>query len=271
MRQMETLVIIASSDQHLGYKGADKDSFLGFLDYVAQQANVSDFVIVGDFVDMWRRDVSGIFLENHDIIEKLLFLKTKMNVHMVVGNHDYHATKLKNHNYPFQFFENLELKKHGKKYRFLHGYQWDDLQEPVFMEALCHVMSDNVGGNLSSIWDMIHGRKGFLARYKLPSGFGRVRTVERLGSLRKRPEIRLKETRQDIEKKAHRAAGRDAILVFGHTHVPFINETNTVVNTGSWVFESSVHNTFVELHPEKISLKAFLNGAVRQVETRDQL
>ena len=52
MRQVETLVIIASSDQHLGYKGADKDSFLGFLDYLAEQANVSDCVIVGDFVDM---------------------------------------------------------------------------------------------------------------------------------------------------------------------------------------------------------------------------
>mgnify|MGYP001046541471 CR=1 FL=1 len=251
------MVIVATSDQHLGYRRADKKAFLEFLDGLALRTDITDFVIVGDFVDMWRRDVSGVFLENRDIVEKLLGLRTKMNVHLVAGNHDFHSLQLKNHEYPLQFLKDLLVERDGKKYRFFHGHEWDDLQKPIFMEALCRVMSDSVGEDLTKIWDIIEGGKGFLARYRLPSGFGRSKTIETLKALRRNPETRLKETLGEIETKICRAPKKDEVLVFGHTHRPFVNKKENVVNTGSWVSASPIHNTFVELSPERISLRVF--------------
>jgi len=250
-------VIVATSDQHLGYRRAEKKAFLEFLDELALRTDVTDFVILGDFVDMWRRDVSGMFLENRDIVEKLLGLRTKMDVHLVAGNHDFHLLQLKNHEYPFQFLKNLSLDRDGKKYRFFHGHEWDDLQKPVFMESLCRVMSDSVGEDLTTIWDILEGGKGFLARYRLPSGFGRGKTIETLKALRQGPETRLKETLEEIETKVRRVPKKDEVLVFGHTHRPFVNKKENVVNTGSWVSARYIHNTFVELSPERISLKVF--------------
>jgi hypothetical protein len=52
------------SDLHLGYKNADKDSFSRFLDSLKSDAETTDLVLLGDIVDMWRRDASGVFLEN---------------------------------------------------------------------------------------------------------------------------------------------------------------------------------------------------------------
>ncbi len=52
------------SDQHLGYENSDKKSFNQFLDSLLNEREVTDLVLLGDVVDMWRRDASGVFLEN---------------------------------------------------------------------------------------------------------------------------------------------------------------------------------------------------------------
>jgi UDP-2,3-diacylglucosamine pyrophosphatase LpxH len=74
------MAIIVTSDQHLGYTNSNVDVFSEFLSYVSTRDDVTDFVLLGDFVDMWRRDVSGLFLEQHEIMEKVLGLKMKFIV-----------------------------------------------------------------------------------------------------------------------------------------------------------------------------------------------
>src|SRR3989442_1202698 len=73
----DEMVIVVTSDQHLGYSNSNVNDFFKFLVYILERKDVTDFVILGDFVDMWRRDISGIFLENHDILEKILDIKSK--------------------------------------------------------------------------------------------------------------------------------------------------------------------------------------------------
>ena len=258
------MVVIAVSDIHLGYKHSDKPAFRDFLDKVASRTDVSDLVILGDFVDMWRRDASGVFLENSDIIERLAVLGRKMSVHMIAGNHDFHTLQLKNHGYPFPFLKSLRLERDGKRYRFLHGHEWDPLQRPVFMEGLCHLMSDRAGGDLSAVWNIISAGQGLFGKFKLPKGFGRKRTLENLTTLLKPPQSRLRRTVGEIEKKACRSERKDEILVFGHTHRPFVNKKENVVNTGSWVKDARVHNTFAELLADKISLNIFGGSEVTE-------
>jgi len=73
--------IIAVSDVHLGYSLSDKENFGKFLDDLAKKGNINKngdinhFVICGDLLDMWRRDMAGVTIENLDILSKLQNLK----------------------------------------------------------------------------------------------------------------------------------------------------------------------------------------------------
>ena len=152
------------------------------------------------------------------------------------------------------------------KYRFVHGYEYDEGQKPIFMEALCRLMNDSVGGNLSLLWKLIQSGSGYLVKYRLPQGFGETRTIKALSSLTQRPELRLKDTIQDVEKRAARSLRKGEVLIFGHTHIPFVNKKETIVNTGSWVKEKEdrPHNTFVEIAAGKISLQIFKKGDITE-------
>ena len=77
--------IIAVSDVHLGYMNAsktesfsDKKSFVSFLDGLAGRDDITDFVICGDLLDMWRRDMVGVTIENLDILSRFQKLASKM-------------------------------------------------------------------------------------------------------------------------------------------------------------------------------------------------
>jgi UDP-2,3-diacylglucosamine pyrophosphatase LpxH len=70
--------VVVTSDQHLGYANSDKSAFNAFLDHLAQDSEATHFVLLGDVVDMWRRDASGVFLENDDTMQKALALKDKL-------------------------------------------------------------------------------------------------------------------------------------------------------------------------------------------------
>ena len=74
----------------------------------------------------------------------------------------------------------------------------------------------------------------------------------------------MKETYKEVEKRACSSVKPSEILVFGHTHRPFINKKENVVNTGSWVTDSPVHNTFVELANGKPRLFVFDKGEITE-------
>ena len=96
--------VIVASDQHLGSANSDKTAFNAFLDSLRQDDQLTHFVLLGDVVDMWRRDASGVFLENYDTISKILALQSKaVQVFYIAGNHDYHVLSLQLPSYPFRF------------------------------------------------------------------------------------------------------------------------------------------------------------------------
>ncbi len=123
---------IVTSDQHLGYEGDSKSTgsnstdFRNFLEYLSTREDVKHLVILGDFIDMWRRDVSGLFLEYHEFVDKLIDLQKNMEVRFVAGNHDYHLLKLEDHHYPFKFEKEITTFNLGTtKYRLRHGWEYD--------------------------------------------------------------------------------------------------------------------------------------------------
>jgi UDP-2,3-diacylglucosamine pyrophosphatase LpxH len=255
------LKVIAVSDLHLGYENSDKASFNNFLEQLLKDQKITDLVLLGDIVDMWRRDSSGVFLENWDTIEKVIALqRKKIRVHYVAGNHDFHVLRLENHSYPFKFVKDLSdgnyLIDGNYRYRFLHGYEFDPAQQEPMMEALCRVMSDETGEFESGLWATLT-RDWSDFRY-WTSSLLRKESIRRAGEkLQLEPGERLKDILGQIEREACSRAQPNEILVFGHTHSPFVNKAENVVNSGSWVTEAPVHNTYVQIEAGKPRLLAF--------------
>jgi UDP-2,3-diacylglucosamine pyrophosphatase LpxH len=221
------LKIVIVSDIHLGHKDSDKYSFHRFLDSLQTDKETTDLVLLGDIVDMWRRDASGVFLENWDIVQKIVSLKQRMRVHYVAGNHDYHVLQMQGRSYPFSFTKNLKFKDGDHTYTICHGHEFDPQQKAILMEALCHVMYDN------------------------------VENFDNFFGITQPPETRLSKILGDVEQLASSKVKKGEILVFGHTHHPFINKTETLVNSGCWVQDAPVYDTIVELSGGKPRLYIF--------------
>lgn len=249
------MAIVAVSDLHLGFDQSDKAAFIRFIGNLQSDRSVTDLVLLGDIVDMWRRDSSGVFLENHDVLDLIIDLQKKMRVHYVAGNHDFHVLKLQGRGYPFNFLEDLTLQQEGLNCRFVHGWQFDEMQREHFMESLCHSMSDHKGDRDTNIWAALNRYENDLSRIFSAIDRGRRRRIAEL--LQLDPEKRLIETLKGVEKKARSTVQPGEILVFGHTHRPFLNKAENLANIGSWVTTALIHNTFVRLEDGKPRLFVF--------------
>jgi UDP-2,3-diacylglucosamine pyrophosphatase LpxH len=249
--------IVVVSDVHLGSKTCDLDSFNSFLLSLHDDQELTDLVLLGDIVDMWRRDASGVFLESMETIQIIKDLQKKMKVHWVAGNHDYHVLKLKNraphYHYPFEFSKTLQMTDGDRTYIFMHGYEFEygralRLIRPS-MDILCRLMSDVDGIGEEKLWNSIR-RKVLDLHYTVFTQRLERRLRRSPRSLNIGPEERLKDKRLEVvEKRAYETVrGKPGqTLIFGHTHHPFILKGEDLVNTGSWVTDSPVHNTYVVL------------------------
>ena len=260
-------MILVISDVHLGYEDCNRDAFTKFMDEFKSR-DIEHFVILGDLFDLWRRNNAEIILENEDILEKLMDMNAE-NIHYIVGNHDYYMYRLgeKYGDYfPFTVSKNLRLEDGGNRYYFIHGYELEVMcYEPLPMdmyeetsEKMC--FSDKIlGGVVSQAWDIIHGND---IKEKIEGSS----IVEKLGMS---PHERF-ESSEEPEKIFKLANSKvkgfllgmksNEILVFGHTHEPFINKEKTVANTGSWVNElesEEYQNSYIEIDDGDMELKFF--------------
>ena len=252
----DIMKVIVTSDHHLGYANCDKAAFNAFLDELAQENDLTHFVLLGDVVDMWRRDASGVFLEAQDTVRKILALKSKgVQVFYVAGNHDYHVLDLSNPNYPITFSKELTLNDGPVTYRFVHGYEFDPEQKTPFMRFLCRVMSDAGGALENQIWVDFNSLNNIFS--KIEPSFVKADIAAIAAKLQRGPEVRLKDSLSKINATACKQVKPGEVLIFGHTHIPFINKAENVVNTGSWVKDSDPHNTYVELVGGKPRLFTF--------------
>jgi UDP-2,3-diacylglucosamine pyrophosphatase LpxH len=256
------LAIIAVSDLHLGFDPSNKAAFISFLGKIQSDNSVTDLVLLGDVVDMWRRDSSGIFLENHDVLDLVIGIQKNIQVHYVAGNHDFHVLKLQGRGYPFNFVKDLTLQQNGLNCRFVHGWEFDEMQREHFMESLCHSMSDQKGDRDTNIWAALGRYESDLSRSFNVIDRGRKRRIAEM--LQLGPEQRLIENLKGVEKKARLTVQPNQVLIFGHTHRPFVNKDENLANTGSWVTTAPVHNTYVRLEDGKPKLFVFEGAEITE-------
>jgi UDP-2,3-diacylglucosamine pyrophosphatase LpxH len=236
-------MIISVSDIHLGEDGyQDQDrQFSKFLDFVKDDAlkDGGYLVLLGDIFDFWRKDSREI-LENYgDLIEKLFEFPSDIEIHYVVGNHDFYISEIPEYfmESPFKFFGSATTIKDGQIFRFIHGYQLEVMANPYtkdmkLYESLARRLSYHsglTGQAASGLWHAI---------CSFTQGEG-----EYLSSMLNGPESRL-HGEHGAEDKITRLAksksrrlllgGLFDWLVYGHTHNPFIDPDSRTINTGSW-------------------------------------
>jgi UDP-2,3-diacylglucosamine pyrophosphatase LpxH len=242
--------IVAFSDVHLGYERANSDAFIEFMKTLQSRTDLGDVVIVGDFVDLWRRDVIGLEFELSRFVEELKILQAKgVKVHYVAGNHDAHVEYLKNHGYPFEPKSLVTIERFEYTIRFLHGHQCDPLQNilgPETSDILCWTLSDDIGKQKSWLWEILASK-----------GFQRDKLEAKIDSLMCPPEDKRRteafeaqfETAADFVEclKAYfKITGENEFIVYGHTHKPFIDIGKRVANTGCWIKGANPANTYFE-------------------------
>jgi UDP-2,3-diacylglucosamine pyrophosphatase LpxH len=262
--------IVVTSDQHLGYENSNDKDFKNFLDFLCKRDDVQSLILLGDVVDMWRRDVSGIFLQFSDIVAQLaaIYTSKKMDVYIVAGNHDYHLLKLESPGYQFKFYKELlpcptlssiTIVSDDLKYSFRHGWEFDLAQQPIIMEAMCHNLSDEAGRARSSIYNILQVAKDqFSKELNEIIDFHNKKGNGYVDNLLTPPEMRLDaDVLSDVEKKAYFSVGEGERLVFGHTHRPFISKDKKVINSGCWVKDAKCSNTFLEIQQDDVKMFQF--------------
>jgi len=277
---MEPKKVVVISDTHLGYEMCDYAALNSFLEELQKKTDVTDLVLLGDIVDMWRRDASGVFLENRDTMNRILDLPKSIHVHYVAGNHDYHVHHLRNvktyFRYPMEFSRELNITDGQYTYRFMHGYEFEygsEDEEPIMymvMNALCHLMSDGEGSIEEEVWGLTTKTWSEITYFfSMITRRKKHRIQDAARRLQSTPETRLKDNMKELNRRAFEKQGGkpNEILVYGHTHHPFINRKENVVNTGSWVTDATVHNTYVELSGGKPRL--FVFGGAEITERMD--
>jgi UDP-2,3-diacylglucosamine pyrophosphatase LpxH len=278
------LPLIAVSDVHLGYlEGKDSISdtknFISFLGKLAERTDITDFVICGDLLDMWRRDLVGVTLENLHILKMIQDLQPKINVHLTDHYYPFHLTKCD----PKKC---LRLTEGNKAYYFKHGYDFEYIMKisEEFFDLLCDT-SDDSGEFLSALWD----RLDLKAKKQIIDLLKEVENkqedmqnplvdlleiidllkeenkqkdkkqnplVDLLEILEKKPgeRLHLQGNRFNVpdigsNKKNYLGRTYTPVLVYGHTHKPFHHQNE--INLGSWLKTEEKHNTYLEVINDK--------------------
>lgn len=302
--------IIAVSDVHLGYGDQEDqngphsnyDGFAGFLKQLGEEIDCDHLVICGDFLDLWRRDLLGVVIENTDMLNLLREVREKsIQLHFVVGNHDYHLRKfdwnIDRSDVDLQFHKGLKLidssTSQNIEYTFLHGDEFDKWQFKMLYDFLC--MSNDFSGDLmEDVWQKYLRKTKRLgriityiignvwkrkARGKImdPTGRKYLPAEDRFSDIVhilaecKKEGLNPRKRLPDLEKQAFKYAEKKGPLIFGHTHLPFVwHGKNSVANTGSWVFDSKktkVTNSYLAIKQGTMELYSYSQGESKRLAT----
>ena len=223
---------IAVSDVHLGWSQSNDARFRAFLDGLP---TLDYFLVLGDFFEMWRRDMVRVMIEHRDVLDRLQALKQRCRVVLLAGNHDMHLhTMGQGYPAPFEWALEHRIPVGARTYVFRHGHQYDpSCQNEALDESLCHT-NDVDGAHLAKLGGLtgIGQKPSFTARV---AAFSRVplanpTILQRLSS----PGLRRDSANLAIVRTRARASIKPGeFLVHGHTHVGLL-EAN-YADTGSWV------------------------------------
>ncbi len=241
-------MIVSISDTHLGYDEADRTAFTGFLDYLQDDLEPDHLVLNGDIEDLWRRDIRTVTRDDYDVFSQLEELEEAgTDVHYVLGNHDWYArhdTEAGTETYyTTDYVEELEIEEGDGTYTFLHGHQFDPVQQEPYFDLLARVTDDALGEGFDRTWEVYNQVDDLgeavrttirIAYDRLTGGNRREELQEELTAM-DRCQVSCDLDAEMEEAVSYRKSKETDGLVFGHTHVAAATEELDVVNSGAWL------------------------------------
>ncbi len=252
-------MIVALSDTHLGtdHLGSAynrREDVKAFLRYVRDDVQPDHLVLNGDIEDLWRRDMRTLTRENYDVFHLFHELQAAGTaVHYVLGNHDWYARHDvldgRQSYYANDYSVALRLDEHGSTYTFMHGHQFDPLQEEWYFDKLALISDDAYGSKFSHLWEL------FSEIQDVPDAIATTKRLiwDRLTKGKFQDRIARMDRCQhgchaESELFAARRFGMNTldtdVLCLGHTHTPGITADGRAVNCGAWV---DGKNTYLEI------------------------
>jgi len=266
-------VKIFISDLHLG-DGSRTDDFnrdkelLKFLEFTEKEA--VELIVVGDLFELWQASMDRILFRHNEVVSKLLFLRSKIKVSYIVGNHDY---------IPFVKFIGSEvgisLEYHDKNQGIIaeHGHRYDvfnryknPLQSITWPRgkrfALLAASLERFVNRDADVWleKALEKTEDFLGHVALiknkipPSSQEYFKKGGHFGEFKKAVD-------DHINNGAR-------IVIFGHTHRPQLETTGKGIyaNCGTWVDNATP--TYIACHSDKIELRESLtHKIIKQLPT----
>lgn len=245
MIEIDKAIIV--SDLHLGYEKCNSKAFSDFLSECISKGASKEYslFILGDFWDLWRK---------HDIIyssesdEILSLINQFKDVYYLPGNHD-HITLDAAHNYPdfncYNISRYFRIRSGEKNFYLVHGHELEVLSKLISMklseyekisDQLCR-MNDTEGNIASYMHEMFHR----LFTQGQPQITDFLQTPEQRQGMDAIDKFAKSKARSPLL-----GMQLNDILIFGHTHRPYIDHENNVVNTGAWISDMLVPTWFEE-------------------------
>ena len=167
---MNSVMIIAVSDLHLGDPLSNKLGFKQFIDEFLKPKSdeITHLVLLGDVFDFWRRDSSTVLLDNLDILNSISSLG--FHVIYVVGNHDFNMIEYgmgkqeqdvrnlaPDNSSNITVCKEYQITNGGKNFRFIHGHQINYWYALPFYETFSRAMcdTDKQISERADVWSLI--------------------------------------------------------------------------------------------------------------------
>ena len=236
---------IIISDVHIGYEKSNASAFVDFLSDCISRGTSKEYslFILGDLWDLWRKHDIIYSKESDDI---LYLINQFKEVYYLPGNHD-HIVLDAAQNYPdfncYNIAKYYRVRSGDKNFFLVHGHELEVISKLISMKLSEY---DKISDQLCRMNDT----EGKIASY-LHETFHKVFTK---GQPQITDFLQIAEQRQGMDaidkfaksKAKYPLLGMQLndILIFGHTHRPYIDIQNSVVNTGGWLANMMVPKWF---------------------------
>ncbi|MDZ4860852.1 MAG: UDP-2,3-diacylglucosamine diphosphatase [Candidatus Hydrogenedentes bacterium] len=227
------------SDVHLNVAEDGRDlmeKFTAFLSAI-DPASTNRIVILGDLFDFWFEYKHVIFSGYFNVLRAFADLSDAgVEIHFVIGNHDFWAGRFLRQHLRFQIHEDLTLDLNGKRALFIHGdgINPGDSNYRLYKRIARSPIIVRLFGLIHPDWAM-----------GLAQGVSRgSRHMKKVDDLSQGAEVApLREFA-----RAALVEGRADIVFCGHSHYPVMETFPTpggeglYINTGDWLY----HQSYIE-------------------------
>jgi len=223
---MNIVMIIAVSDIHLGDPNSNRVGFIHFIEEFLKpkREEITQLILLGDVLDLWRRDPTTVILENLGVFNNLCSLG--FHVYYVVGNHDFIMIDIAQgqtggdvpaglacNPTNMTVCQEHQLVNGGNSFRFIHGHQinyWYALPfYEMFSRAMCNV--NNQVRELADVWSMLQRTYGSIPLF----------TQQRIDNLSDETRIKI-ENKLAGPLEGHSMSIEESIVVESNLLNPFV-------------------------------------------------